>query len=505
MDEARHALTVLTRLAGRRPQEALRLEQALSGRLERLGRIALEVAIESSDPMGRVLERMLRQEDNLVAATALVGHLPRDTTALREAAVAITELAQRAATGPQRHVLALELSERLSAAGERDRCLEVAAQGCAALLADPQANQDLRLTARAHNVYSAALRDVGRYDQALETEQLAVGLRRQFGDDARSRADLATSLVELSGIEKEVGHRHEAAASGREAVDLLQALAQDDQAFLPRLASAQSNLATFLVDLNEADEAVAVQRQSLDLYEDLAERNPDGYRVYVGIGHNNLANNLSLLRRFDEALPHVEIAVQVFGELAKTRPSVYGEYLAIAFNSLSNRLNDLGRVQEAIDAASTSVGAMRALDSQHRDVFGPLLARSLHTLAYRQFEAGILADAQTACDEAITIRRGLYARNARSAGVPLSLSLGLRSSILSNAEQHAQACDAVTEAFQLVTHMAATHFGKALSRETKEIGGRYLKVLGLAGQPTDAQLLETARTAADIEDIGPIS
>lgn len=505
MNEARHALTVLTRLAGRRPQEVVRLEQALSGRLERLGRIALEVAIESSDPMGRVLERILRQERNLIAAVALVDYLPRDTTALREAAVTITKLAHQAATGTQRHVLALDLSERLSAAGERERCLEVAEQGRAALLGDAQADQDLRLTARAHNVYAAALRDVGRYDQALETEELAVALRRKFGDDVRSRADLATSLVELSHIEKEVGHRREAAAHGREAVDLLQQLARDDGSFLPRLARAQTNLATFLVDINEIEEAVAIQRQGLNIYEDLAERNPDGYRVYVGIAHNNLANNLSLLRRLDEALPHVETAVLVFGELAKTRPSVYGEYLAIAFNSLSNRLNDLGRVSEAIDAARTSVGAMRALDGQHSDVFGPLLARSLHTLSYRQFEADFLTDAAMACDEAITLRRIFYARNARSAGVPLSLSLGLRSSILSKAGQHGLAADSIAEAFQLVAQMAATHFGKALSRETRELGGRYLRVLKIAGRTPDEVLVKAACSASGIEEIGPIT
>lgn len=49
------ALTVLTRLAGRRPEEERWLERAFEGHVEELAEPALAVAVEVGDPVGRVL------------------------------------------------------------------------------------------------------------------------------------------------------------------------------------------------------------------------------------------------------------------------------------------------------------------------------------------------------------------------------------------------------------------------------------------------------------------
>jgi len=48
-------LTVLTRLAGRRPEEERWLRQAFAGHVEELAEVALTVAVEIGDPVGRVL------------------------------------------------------------------------------------------------------------------------------------------------------------------------------------------------------------------------------------------------------------------------------------------------------------------------------------------------------------------------------------------------------------------------------------------------------------------
>jgi hypothetical protein len=53
------ALTQLTRLAQRRPETEKWIAEALRGRLEPLAKTALEVAVETGDPIGVVLAREL--------------------------------------------------------------------------------------------------------------------------------------------------------------------------------------------------------------------------------------------------------------------------------------------------------------------------------------------------------------------------------------------------------------------------------------------------------------
>jgi HJR/Mrr/RecB family endonuclease len=61
MFEAKHALTILNRLAQRRPEGEQWLRQALESRLELLGPTAVEVESEIGGPIGRIL-RELQQE-----------------------------------------------------------------------------------------------------------------------------------------------------------------------------------------------------------------------------------------------------------------------------------------------------------------------------------------------------------------------------------------------------------------------------------------------------------
>src|SRR5262245_23986708 len=66
------ALTVLTRLASRKPDQTTWLERFLEGRLEELAEVALEVAVETGDPVGKVLaERVARGVSPSLAATLM--------------------------------------------------------------------------------------------------------------------------------------------------------------------------------------------------------------------------------------------------------------------------------------------------------------------------------------------------------------------------------------------------------------------------------------------------
>ncbi len=61
MADAKHSLTLLNRLAERKPENERWLREALSGRLERLGAIALEVESEGGGPIGRIFRELQQQ------------------------------------------------------------------------------------------------------------------------------------------------------------------------------------------------------------------------------------------------------------------------------------------------------------------------------------------------------------------------------------------------------------------------------------------------------------
>src|SRR5262245_15273367 len=94
---AKHTLTVLNRLAHRKPQRAVRLEKALQGRLDKLADTALEVAVETGDPIGRVMARKVRegvsQDTVRILLDQLGNEVYRNSVPLRELGLAVTKSA----------------------------------------------------------------------------------------------------------------------------------------------------------------------------------------------------------------------------------------------------------------------------------------------------------------------------------------------------------------------------------------------------------------------------
>lgn len=93
--ELRHALTVLTRMAARKSEQAAHLACAFEGRLEQLAEPALEVAVETGDPIGKVLALKVEDGCNPKLALRLLRLCQKDffdsSVPLREVAVAATQ------------------------------------------------------------------------------------------------------------------------------------------------------------------------------------------------------------------------------------------------------------------------------------------------------------------------------------------------------------------------------------------------------------------------------
>ncbi|MCP4662144.1 MAG: hypothetical protein GY856_42620, partial [bacterium] len=162
-------LTVLARLARRRPEAEEWLDGAFREHLEELAEIALAVAVESGDPVGMVLARQVESG-------------------------ASVELAERLMRRCDRADYLVSVPLREVAFGATRKCLEAHRSRWP----EPGEEQLAERAGIANNLGSR-LRDLGRREDALEATCEAVDIRRQL---AASRPDaflpdLATSLNNL--------------------------------------------------------------------------------------------------------------------------------------------------------------------------------------------------------------------------------------------------------------------------------------------------------------------
>src|SRR5437879_3658660 len=140
--DTKHALTLLTRLAQRRGQEISLLERALSGRLDALAEVAVEVGAQTGDPIGLVLAQCVRAQPDAELARRLERVLPGPdrTVALREVGAVVTaqildKARQEAQPGDDAHPevarFAGNLANQLSALGQREPALAASEEAVA--------------------------------------------------------------------------------------------------------------------------------------------------------------------------------------------------------------------------------------------------------------------------------------------------------------------------------------------------------------------------------------
>src|SRR5262245_5869847 len=90
MLNAKHALVELNRIASRKPERSSLLANFIEQNVPLLSRIAIEVAVEEGDPIGKILARKLANSPDPKLAISLLSLIPGHTVALKETAVIIT-------------------------------------------------------------------------------------------------------------------------------------------------------------------------------------------------------------------------------------------------------------------------------------------------------------------------------------------------------------------------------------------------------------------------------
>ncbi|MFC7334580.1 tetratricopeptide repeat protein [Rhodocista pekingensis] len=483
-DRVETALTVLNRLAARRPAAVRWLDRVAERHMDRIAVPALRVAVEQPAP---IVDVYLRHLDRLSLERLMHAHdaLPEKTTALRDLAYTVTDHLVTAFRGQGTASPALaatlnNLSNSLSDLGHREAALAAIEEAVAIRreLAAARPDAFRPYLAVSLNTLSTHLSALGRREAALAAVEEAVAVYRELAaaqPDA-FRSDLALSLNNLSNCLSDLGHREAALAAIEEAVAIRRELAAArPDAFRPDLAGSLNNLSNRLSALGRREAALAAVEEAVVIRRELAAARPDAFRPDLAGSLNNLSTCLSALGRREAALAAIEEAVAVYRELAAARPEAFRPYLALSLDNLSTCLSALGHREAALAAIEEAVAIYRELAAARPDAFRPDLAGSLNNLSTHLSALGHREAALAAIEEAVAVYRELAAARPDAFRPDLALSLNNLSNHLSALGHREAALAAVEEAVAVYRELAAARpdaFRPDLARSLNNLSNR---------------------------------
>jgi tetratricopeptide (TPR) repeat protein len=462
------ALTLLTRLAQRRPTSAAWIGVALESQLETLAPTALDVAVETGDPVGLQLALVLEKSTDAKVIFQVQGLCDEEKF---ENSVPLREVAH---TATERTIEALR--KRKSELNETEQ-IEYA-----------------RLS---HNLGNR-LSSLGRLKEALQATSEAVEIYRLLAQQrpALFRPELARSLNNRGNRLSEVGRLEEALEAAEEAVEIYRILAQQQlDAFRPKLAMSLSNLGNRLSETGRREEALEIAEEAVEAYRVLAQQRPETFLPNLALSLNNLGLRLSELGR-REALDLTTESVEIYRLLAQQRPDVFRAQLATSLSNLGIRLSEIGRWEEAFDLTNQAVAIYRLLAQQRLDAFRPSLAMSINNLGLRLSEIGREDEALAATSEAVEIYRVLAQQRSDAFLPNLAVSLHNLGNRFSSLARNEEALRASEEAIQVLSSSfldLPAAFGDSMSTMVRT----YLKAAKALGKEPDETLLAPIQEILD--------
>jgi tetratricopeptide (TPR) repeat protein len=458
-------LTILTRLAkAGRPGAEAWLESALRSDLPGLAEIGLEVALETGNPIGRVLTGLIAGLDNPALNERLGDWCDAKATwnplSLRDLALLVT----------QRRVAALPKAP----SSEEDSHSK---------LAGLLSNLGGRLSA------------AGRLTEALKRSDESVGLYRNLAQSCQTRdfrPELARSLRNLGLRLMELGRRKDALAAARESVDLYRDLSRaSPEPFIPKLAACLNNLSVCLGELSHLEEALLASEESVELWEQLMQSGSGAFLPGQAASLDRLGICLVQLGRPEhqrDALSASKRAVEIYQRLAGAWPDTFLPDLASSLTNLSFISSQLNDLATSLSASQESEEIYRRLEESRPDAFRSDWARSLNNLADRLNVSKRSEEALKLSERAVALGSTL-AEALPDAFLPsLATSLATKGEILSVLERHDEASAAAEEAVRVLAPLFRQQ-PKAFAHMMKDLLGDVFRYSQSAGREADQELL----------------
>jgi tetratricopeptide (TPR) repeat protein len=416
--DSKHALSVLNRLAVRKPDQAGRLEQAVQGRLGLLAEAALDVAIETGAPVSRAAAKLLEASRDADVAERLARRGQDD---LIGDALPLREL--------------LLVARRISFEARRSAWREL------------DDKQKVRVALMAGNL-AISLRGEGDTKGAAQLQQEAIDLLRDLAmrHPKAIQLVLAKGLFNLAHYLPSLDRQEEAVSALRESQTISEELIRDELSSeaLSLLGSVLSNLGIQLSDVGRYEEALAASREAIGIFRRFPFAITEAMRSNFGLGLERLGNQLTSQGHPWEALEATEEANEIFRSLADFYPEIFLPDLARNLMTLGIRLGAVGRRKDAVQVSQEAVQIYRAL-TQKSAAFVPELAGTLSNLGNRLADVGHHEQALEVTREAVEIARGLILSQSDGARFQLASlarilnTLGNRLSVLNRGEEALEA------------------------------------------------------------------
>ena len=365
-EDTRSALTVLTRLGRRVPEEQRWLRRALERNLTKISDDALHVGMETGSPMPQILKQVVDaagRNERKQTVSALRVKIPNETLNLRDFKVAILrhsiELLETKRTGQgAKHNIGLfegfsGLSLALKQAGLLGEAADAARQAkhYAEITFRSDSNNDRNRLAAAFGNFGASLGDVGRFDEALAVAKKAEEIWRRLAEkqpDAYT-ADWATSLGNLGVRLSEVGRFDEALAATKKAEEIRRGLAEKQpNAYTADWATSLGNLANAQLAEEEFNNALETANGAILRILPFADRYPPIYKPWLGFAKRIAAESYLGMNKLEEALAEARCSVEIWTQVVTLRLNYESVQVAKAFRALMKCEIVLGQNEAAI-------------------------------------------------------------------------------------------------------------------------------------------------------------
>lgn len=433
-----HGLTVLTRLAQREPDKEEWLVRVISEDPGSLLSKALEVAVESGEPMARALQLALGTTNpGLAELQSLFVGIPPYTVTLLSLALTVDQQVLKGVTEPKdsdarylRATVLVDYAERLV---EADRPADALPHAAEAVDWWRSLDSDPKQLTNALRVLALCQRSA---DRAVEAVATAAELVR-FTEEHRSVLPWITlpQAVHSWGIALQAaGQIDSAIAASTRSIKLwheLQAtLGPQFEHNLGRKIGAdrvhvfmgfpeELTESFYVVQPTDGRDAMVVSREDFVVLDPRRPR-PATVRLGLALSLNSRAVALSQGKQYEQALSDEQGAVQILRDLANADPDAHAPHLGTALLVAVECLVELGRCDEALPYAAEAIDALRAAAAAQTSYHWKNMVRVQARLCNALIEYGRL-------DEAIINFRNLVAMAAArmpNEGAVLASALG---------------------------------------------------------------------------------
>ncbi|HPS91941.1 MAG TPA: tetratricopeptide repeat protein [Methanothrix sp.] len=263
----------------------------------------------------------------------------------------------------------------------------------------------------------------------------------------------------------------------RMALQLFEDLAeQNPEAFNSDLSWTLNNLGILYSDLKEFEKSEEHYRRALQLREILAKQNPEVFNSGLAVTLNNLGNLYSYIRDFDKAEEHYKWALYLYEDLAKQNPEAFYSSLASTLNNLGTLYSDLRDFDKAEEHDKRALQLREDLAKRNPEAFNSDLAGTLNNLGNLCSDLRDFDKAERHYKRALQLYEDLAKRNPEAFNSDLAMTLNNLGFLYSDLRNFDEAEEHYKRALQLREDLAKRNpeaFNSDLASTLGNLGNLY--------------------------------